>query len=220
MRFVSGSKLPGIQASAPARQAQRQVAPGVAARVPGARHGRGAPQLGAGLGIVGGDEADVVLVPLASRHPGDHLALHDDRTAGVPVAEAAVGHLVLPDQLARPCVEGDQLGPARAGEEPVAVDRDAPPRHAGTAVDGQILRPPGPPAGGSAPRCRSPVAASSACTPLRLGTYITPSCTSGVTSSVPRLRRPGPDELQVADVVPVDLVERAVALAVRASGAS
>ena len=119
---VVAARNPRVGAGAPA---QRQVAPGVASRIPGPRHGRRAPQLGTGVGIVGRDEADVVLVPLAPRHARDDPAPHHDRATGVPVAEAAVGHLVLPDELSRPRVEGDELGPARAGEDPVAVDGDA-----------------------------------------------------------------------------------------------
>ena len=124
---VVAARNPCVGAGAPA---QGQVAPGVSSRVSGARDRRRAPQLGPGVGVVGRDEADVVLVPLAPRHPRDDLAPHHDRAAGVPVAEAAVGHLVLPDELAGPRVEGDELGAARAGEDPVAVDGDAAPRHA------------------------------------------------------------------------------------------
>ena len=65
----------------------------------------GAPQLGAGVGVVRRDEADVVLVALASRDPGDDPPLHDDGTARVPVAERGVGDLILPDDLTSARIE-------------------------------------------------------------------------------------------------------------------
>ena len=214
MRFV-----PGVVASWDPRVGSRppgqgQVAPGIAARVSGARDGRRAPQLGAGLRIVGGDEADVVLVPLAPGHPGYDLAPHDDRAAGVPVAEAAVGHLVLPDQLTRPRVEGDQLRSARAGVDLVTVDGDAAPRHPGAAIDRQVLvlrnrlparMLPEEIAGGCVERLHAAAAGHVHHAVVHQRGHLVGA----------RLHRPGPDELQVADVVPVDLVKRAVALAVQ-----
>ena len=193
---------------------QRQVAPGVAGRVSGAGDGRGAPQLGAGLRIVSGDEADVVLVPLAPGHPGHDLAVHDNRAAGVPVAQVAVGHLMLPDQLTRPRVEGNQLRSARARVDLVVVDGDAAPRHAGAAIDGQvlILRDGLPPrvfpdqiSGGRVQRLRAAPARNVHHAGAHERGYLVGA----------RLHSPGPDVLQVAHVLPVDLVEGAVALIIQ-----
>ena len=85
-----------------------------------------APQLGAGLRIVGGDEAGAVLVALAAGHARDDLAVDDDRSARVAVAEPVVGHHVIPDHLAGPRVQGDDVGVVGIEEDLVVVDGDGP----------------------------------------------------------------------------------------------
>ena len=208
---VVAPRDPGVGSRAPG---QRQIAPGVAAGVSGACDGRGAPQLGAGLRIVGGDEADVVLVPLAPRDPGDDPSLHDDRAAGVPIAEVAVGDPMLPDELARPRVEGNQLRAARAGEDLVVVNGNAAPRHARPAVDRKALvrdarhsarMLPQEVPGGRMQRLHAAAAGHVHHAVAHERGHLVRA----------RLRRPGPDELEAADIVPVDLVERAVALTVQ-----
>ena len=70
---VVGARYPRV---GPGPERQGQVAPRVAARLARARDGRRAPHLLSGLRIVGGDEADVVLVVLAPRHAGHDAAVH------------------------------------------------------------------------------------------------------------------------------------------------
>ena len=118
---VEGARYPGVRAG-PIHQ--RQVAPGVAARLARLGDRRRAPDLVAGLGVVGGDEADIVLVVLAAGHARHDSSLHDDGTAAVPVAERTVGHRVVPGHLAGLRVEGHDVGVGGVQIDLVAVEGD------------------------------------------------------------------------------------------------
>ena len=202
---------PGVGAG-PERE--RQVAPGVAAGLARAGHRGGAPQLGAGLGVVGRDEADVVLVVLAARDARDHHALHDDGAARVAVAELVVGHLLLPHHLAGAGVERDELRLARAGVDLVVVDGDVAPRQPRLPVGGEI-------GVGRHRPARAQVRPE-----LVAGDRVErhhAAAAGDVHDAVVDQRRhlvgagqrlPRPDELQIRHVLAVDLVERAVALAI------
>src|SRR4029453_17282674 len=85
-----------------------QVAPGVAARLAWPGNRRCPPDLPAGLGIVSGDEANVVLVAGAPGDAGDGPPFRDDRTARIRVSDLAIGDLMLPYDLAGSRVERQQ----------------------------------------------------------------------------------------------------------------
>ena len=101
-----------------------QVVPGVAARLAGVGHGVELPGQRAGPGVVGADEAALGLVALAAAEALDHLALHDDRAAGVGEALVGVGDHRGPHHRAGARVEGDHLGVAGGQEDLVVVDGD------------------------------------------------------------------------------------------------
>ena len=176
---------------------------------------RGAPDLLARLRVVRGDKADVVLVSLAAGDAGDDHAFHDDRSARIRVALLRVRHVMVP---------GDRTGSR------VERNRDAhqqwpsycPCRRKWRACASPTLRIGSPPdALGLNSQSRSPVAASSVCTPPPgLGTYIIPLATSGFGWLKPGFQSPRPRELKLLHIASVDLRERAVAPAVEEFGAS
>ena len=195
---------PGVAAGP---EAQGQIAPGVPARVFGARDRRGAPDLFAGRRIVAGDEADVVLVAAAAGDAGDQLAVGDDRAGGVAVAEGRVGGPGLPDQFPVARVERQDRCPAGGGEDAVAEDRDVllhPAAESPRAIAGD-LRPvlPDQVAVGGVERLDHAAGMRQVHDPVvdqrrrLLG--------AGV------VHRPRPHQLELADVLGRDLVERAVA---------
>ena len=203
---VVAARNPGV---APGPEHRRQVAPRVAARIARLRHGGRAPQLGAGLRVMGRDEAGAVLVALAAGHAGDDLPVDDDRTARVAVAEPVVGHGVVPDHLAGPRVEGDDVGVVRVQEDLVFVDGDRPracaERIVGRPLEALAVLPDGV-AGDRVERLHD--------------VQRTRQVHDAVVDDGRGLRqagghRPRPDQPELVDVVPVDLVERAVAPAVQ-----
>src|SRR3954451_18032211 len=88
--------------------------------------GRPVPHLLAGVGVVGLDGAGDA--ELAARVADDHLALDDQRGGRVGVPVLVLLHLLVPDDLARLPVEGDEVGVERREVDLVLVER-------GTAVD-------------------------------------------------------------------------------------
>src|SRR5207342_30029 len=96
---------------------QRQLAPGVAARLARPRDARCAPELLSGRRVPTGNEADVLLVARASRNAGDHLASNDDGAGAVLVAKLAVSGLHIPHNFAGPGIQRDQMRIARRAED-------------------------------------------------------------------------------------------------------
>ena len=105
--------------------------PGLVAGLSRTGDGVEAPDLVAGRGIVGGDEA--ADPELASADADDHLVVDDQRRHGDRVGALDVGDFGLPEWLAVGPVEGDEMCVERAHEEPVAEDGDA--AVVGTAAD-------------------------------------------------------------------------------------
>src|SRR6185369_11323502 len=100
--------------------------PGIASRLAGQRNRVEAPNLFAGLGVVGADEALLPAVLLATAQALDQLAFHGDRSAGGGVLVlGAVADNGLPDHFAVARIESDQVRFAAGHVDVVAVDRDA-----------------------------------------------------------------------------------------------
>ena len=123
---------------------------------PRARDGVELPQLLAGLGVVGADEAALLAIAIAALQPLDRpCRAIDDRPARVGEALGAIGDDGVPDHLAGARVERDQPRVGGREEHLVAVDRDVAHRaEADRAWSGPTWF----------SQIRSPVAASSACT--------------------------------------------------------
>ena len=206
---VVAARNPGVGAGA---ERQRQVAPGIAPRLPGPRDGGGAPHLLSGIRIVGRDEADVVLVVLAAGHSGDDVAVHHDRAAGVAIAQAVVGDGVIPDHLAGGRVQGHDVGVGRVDEDLVAVDGDRARAHAGADRVEEVGR-----------GIELPAVLPEAVPGRRVHRLHDVAGAGDEHHAVVHERRrlaeplsdlPAPDELQLVDVLPADLIQRAVAPAV------
>ena len=186
---------------AAAPQGQRQVAPGVAPGIAGRGDGQTAPQLLAGGGVVGGDEATVGHEPRASVDAVDDPAVHHDRPARVGIAVVVVGHPGLPDELPGPAVEGHDEGVARPQEQLVAVDGEVAAVRAAQRLGQRAAVLPQQGAGRGV-ESLDDVAG--------VGEIHHAVVHEGrrLVAAVPH--RPHPGELQVGDVVTGNLVERAV----------
>ena len=104
---------------------ERNAAPGLVAELAGAGDEAAAPQLLAGRGVVGDDDAGVRAAFRCAAPAGDHLAVGDDRARGlVGRVDGVVEHPRLPRHLAGPRVDRDHPVVRRAVEEVVAVDGD------------------------------------------------------------------------------------------------
>ena len=161
--------------------------------------------------VVGGDEAGAVLVPLAAGHAGDDPAVDDNRSARVPVAEPGVGDGVIPDHLAVPGVEGDDVGVVRVHVDLVVVDRDRPRAGAERVVRRPLERLavlPDEVTGDGVERLHYV---------QRTGEIHHAVVDEGGRLGDTRRHRPRPHEPELVHVVPVDLIEGAVAPAVERS---
>ncbi len=200
---------PRVAARAPI---QRQIAPGLAARLARPGHRRRAPRFFSAGGIVRADEADIVFVAAAAGHAGDHFSADDDRARRVAVSQLRVGHGHVPHAPPGPRVERDDVRVAGRSENPVAEDGEVPLDASEVDVAGAALR--GAPgfvgavlpdqiAGGSVERLNDAAGirqihdavVDEGCRLLRARA----------------LHRPRPCELQLLDVPPGDLLERTVA---------
>ncbi len=118
---IVASRNPRVAAGA---ECQRQVAPGVAAGLTRPRDRGRAPQLAPRVRVIGRDEAHIVLVAGAAGHAGDHVALRDNRAAGIFIAELVIGDRVIPDHRAGPRVQSDHVRVRRVDENLVAIEPD------------------------------------------------------------------------------------------------
>ena len=178
------------------------LAPRLVARLAARRHRVGDPQPLAGLGVVRDDGAARAAV--AAGEAQHHLAVGDQRGVRMPQPGGVVAGAHLPALLARAGIEDDQRGVRRAPVDRVAVDR-----HAAVAVEGLRLLDVLGVAARVLPHdvAGHDVEARDAAAPL-----------GDVHQAVgdDRRRHPaavvahrvGPDETQVADRLPVDLLER------------
>ena len=102
---------------------QRQSVPGVVIGVAGMGDGVDPPQLLAGLGVMAGDEAAAGLGIAATGHALDHLAVDDEGAAGVAPALVPVGSGVVPHHLSGLGIERDDMGVRGGGDEIALIDR-------------------------------------------------------------------------------------------------
>ena len=210
IRVVAGHH-PGADVSA---LLERDVAPGLVARLAGARNQPPAPQLLAGRRVVRGDDAAERPAARVAAPPGVRLAVGDDRTRGlVGRVHRVVEDLGVPHHLARLRVQGDDVIVHRGVDDQLAVDGDVAVGldQAADHVVAQVVR---------------PVAAV-------LPDQVAGHRVDGLDDvlrvrhehhAVADQRRPllaalarqgaAPDQPETADVVPVDLIEGAVAPAV------
>ena len=103
---------------------ERHPTPGLVARLAGGRNRAPAPQLRAGLRVVGGDHAAVGSGRRHAASSRDHLAVGDDRAGALhggvlPVVQ----NLGLPRQPAGPRVEGEDVVVHARVDDERAVDR-------------------------------------------------------------------------------------------------
>ena len=155
-----------------------------------------------------GDEAAVLVVAGAAAHPRDHPSAGDERAAAVGEALPLIGNGRLPRHLAGVDVERDEVGVGGVDEDLVAVDAQIAQRPAAAA---DPLREPAAVlpdqiAGGGVERVDDVA-----------GTGEEHHAVVHERRRLlrARLQRPGPDEPQPRYVVTVDLVEGAVAPALR-----
>ena len=171
------------------------------------RDGVGAPGALAALGVVGVEEA--ADAELAARNPGDDAVLDDERRRRLAVARPIVGHLLVPDDVPGPCVEGDQVGVEGAHVERLAQDGHAAvvaPAADAQVVGERVLVAPVGPAGGRVDRRH---------VARRLGDeHHAVDHERRRLGPVELADRVGPLQLQVRHRAAVDLVEAAEALAV------
>src|SRR4029434_7180888 len=99
----------------------RQAAPRIAAGFADAGDREESPQLLAGLGVVGADEALLLDILLTAAHALDDFSFGDERTARTA---AAVRHQLVPGDLAGPGIERDEVRIAHRDIELVVVERD------------------------------------------------------------------------------------------------
>ena len=118
---------------------QRQAVPGVVVRVAWMRDGVDAPQLGAGLDVVAGDEAAAGLGVAAAGHALDDLAVDDERAARIAPALGPIGGGVVPRDLAGLGVEGNDMGIRGRDDELVVVDRHVALGHDVGVIGEQLL---------------------------------------------------------------------------------
>ena len=194
---IPAARHPDVGSSA---QLEGQVSPGVAAGLAGPGHGVGAPQFAAGAGIVGGDEAALLVEAAAAVDPVDDPAVGDDGARAVRVALLRVGYAGLPANGPGGGVERNHV------------------RVGGGHVD-HVL-----PGGEGAQLPARPALEAAAVFPQRgavgrvqrlhhvagIAEEEDPVAHKGRLLAAPVLHPPGPGELQAVDVRGVDLVERAV----------
>ncbi len=189
------------------------AAPGLVARLAGSRHRPPPPQLLAGERVVGDDDARLGPAARPAAPPGDHLAVGDDRPRavsgrGLPVVE----DLRLPGDLAGRGVEAEHVAVVAGVDDEAVVDRDVA-VVARVAADvlvhvlGQIAPVRPQQVAGRRVDRLDDVA--------RLGHVEDAVVRQGCAFLPAGRQRACPDHTQIADVVPVDLVERAVGPAVQ-----
>ncbi len=185
---------------------QRLVVPGVPAGFSRPGDSGCAPQLLAGLRVVAEDVARVVLELLATGQRRDDDALYGERSRCVGVALLRVHHLCVPHHVPRPRVQRDEARVAGRDVNPLAVDRDVARRRRPNAAVAFL-------------RCRR----------AELPQKIAVGGVDGLRAAAGRRQKhdavvherrrlmlsgghaPRPRERQLADVLFVDLCERAVA---------
>ena len=189
------------------------AAPGLVARLARGRNEAPPPELLARLGVVGHDDARLGAAPRTAAPAGNHLAVGDDRARRVSRRVLrVVEQLRLPDQLAGDRVQREGIVVVGGVDDHVVPDGDV-------AVD----------ADQSAQVIVDVVRDVAAVLPQQVAgdrvqrlddvvrvRHVEPAAV-GNRRTLLRARRQGPrpDHAQVADVVAVDLVERAVAPAVQ-----
>ena len=189
------------------------AAPRLVARLAGSRNQAPPPELLAGPRVVGHDDARLGPAPWPAAPPGDHLAVGDDRTGRVPGGILrVVEELRFPDQLAGRGVQREGIVVVGGVDDHVVPDRDVPvdadqPAQIVVDVVGDL----------------APIL------PLQVAGHRIDGLDDVVRvrhvqraavrdrRSLLRSRResPRPDHAQVAYIVAVDLIERAVAPAVQ-----
>ena len=130
---VVAARDPGVAAGA---EGLGDVGPGGAVRIGPARDGRRTPQLHARIGVVAGDEAAVVLEPLAAVDAADQHPVCDHRTARMREALPVVGLDRAPGRLAAARVERHDGRVVRGQEDLVPVEGD----RAGDPAEGERVR--------------------------------------------------------------------------------
>ncbi len=183
------------------------ILPGLAAGVAGRRNRVEAPDPLAGCRVIGIDEsADA---RLRAADADDDLVVYRERRQGQGKADIVVGHLDVPANGAGGRVEGDQMRVERADIDGVVKDRNAA-IHARETDVLDVVRHVGRPgpqgfAGAGIERRNRTGRLRDVHDPVdddRRGLH------QAVAGLRRRLHLVGPDDLQIADIVPVDLVER------------
>ena len=193
---------------------ERDVAPGLVARLAGTGDEARPPQLLAGRRVMRGDDAGVRPAARVAAPAGVHLAVGDDRARGlVGRVHRVVENLGVPNHLARLRVQGDEVVVHAGMEDQLAVDGDVAVGvdQAADHVVAQVVRP------------------VAAVLPDQVAGHRVDGL-DGVLRvrhehhAVADQRRPllaavgrqgaAPDQPEAPDVVAVDLIERAVAPAV------
>ena len=201
---VVAARNPGVAAAA---LHERQIAPGFAARFAGPGDGVRTPPFLARFRVVRRNEATLLVVADAAVDAVDHQSVNDDRTARVGVALRRIGDLRLPERPAAARVERKH-GRVLGGDE----DLVAPDREVAELVEPtrQVAFQPTP----VLPDQRAGVGLQRLDDVARIG-----QVHDAVVNERRRLihavrHRPRPHQAQIAHVPGVDLVERAVTLAV------
>ncbi len=193
---------------------ERNVAPGLVARLARRRDGAPPPQLPAGGRVVGHDDARVRPAERRAAAARDHLAVRDDRPGRlVGRVLRVVEDLGLPDEPARRRVEGEDVVVRAGVDDDVVVDGDVPvdADEAGDHVLGGVV--------GHRPAVLPDEIARRGVERLddvvgvrRVQHAVVDQRRALLAPLAPERARP--DQPQIGDVVAIDLLERAVAPAV------
>ena len=183
--------------------------PAVVARRAGLRDRLGAPHLGAGLGVERDDEASAAGARIGTAgNAGNDFAVRGERPARERVALLVVRHGGVPDHLAGVRVERHQMSVGR-GEALVVVQRDG----AACAIKQVVviaafdLRQLAP----ILPQQIAAAAVERLHDVLGVGEEQHAVVRQRRLFLVAELHVPGPGEFQTADILSVDLIERAIA---------
>ena len=201
---IVAARNPGVAAGP---EQQRQVAPGVSAALSRSGDGRGAPRQTAGASVDADDVAGVLAEALAAAQTGHDRAVGDHRPARETVALLVRRHVGVPAHRAGARVEADDVRVDGVEDDQVLVDGEA-----------AHLR------GGPQPLVHLAAVLPEEVAGRRVERLHDVAGVRDVQHAVAhdrgrlrdaRLEPPGPDEPERADVVAVDLVERAVAPSVQ-----
>ena len=187
---------------------QREIAPGIAAGFAGPGDGRRTPDFLTGRRVVPTDEADVLFVSRTARHARDDFAADDDRTGGIPITQFGVGDFRVPGEFPCTRIHSNDVSVTGSGKYLVAEDGNISlDTSAGVASLSGLCR-----CGTILPDqipCRSIERLNDASGVWQVHDAVVDKRCGFIRAGI--VHRPRPGELKLGHILPVNLIERAVA---------